>query len=124
MRTFNVARGFTLVEVLVALVLMAMLATMAWQGVDGMVRARDISQENAEHTLRLTTVLGAVGAGPAVAVRQPHGAGAAFDGATLRLMRVTPRALQVVVWSLRDGVGGAGPARASRRASSCSRRGW
>ena len=33
-------RGFTLVEVLVALLIMAVMATMAWQGVDGIVRAR------------------------------------------------------------------------------------
>ena len=37
-------RGFTLVEVLVALVVMATLAVMAWQGVDGIVRTRDASQ--------------------------------------------------------------------------------
>ena len=34
------ARGFTLVEVLVALLVMAVMAGMAWQGVDGIVRSR------------------------------------------------------------------------------------
>ena len=55
------ARGFTLVEVLVALVTRGMLdhgrAAMAWQGVDGIVRARDISQAQLERTLRLNTVI-------------------------------------------------------------------
>lgn len=98
------ARGFTLVEVLVALLIMAILAAMGWQGVDGMIRARDISQSTAERTLRLTTVvaqweqdLASVydsGAVPAIG----------FDGASLRLTRITPEGVQVVVWSLREGM--------------------
>jgi prepilin-type N-terminal cleavage/methylation domain-containing protein len=35
------APGFTLVEVLVALAVMAVIAGMAWQGIDAMVRSRD-----------------------------------------------------------------------------------
>ncbi|MDO8376410.1 MAG: prepilin-type N-terminal cleavage/methylation domain-containing protein, partial [Aquabacterium sp.] len=35
-------QGFTLVEVLVALVIMAVIAVMGWQGVDSMARSRDI----------------------------------------------------------------------------------
>jgi general secretion pathway protein J len=38
-------RGFTLVEVLVALVVMAVLASMAWQGIDGIARSRTIADE-------------------------------------------------------------------------------
>jgi general secretion pathway protein J len=49
--------GFTLVEVLVALMVMALMATMAWQGVDGIVRTRDGSQRQLEQTLRLQTVI-------------------------------------------------------------------
>ncbi|HOY36905.1 MAG TPA: prepilin-type N-terminal cleavage/methylation domain-containing protein [Piscinibacter sp.] len=94
-------RGFTLVEVLVALVIMALMAGMAWQGVDGIVRTRDASQKQLEQTLRLNTVLaqwqtdlGAVqdtGAVPPLV----------FDGATLRLTRSVPDGVQVVVWSMR-----------------------
>ncbi len=50
-------RGFTLVEVLVALVIMAIMSLMAWQGVDGIVRARDSNQVRLEQTLRLETVI-------------------------------------------------------------------
>ena len=50
-------RGFTLVEVLVALLIMAVLSAMAWQGIDGIVRARDMSQAQMERTLRLNTVI-------------------------------------------------------------------
>ena len=39
--------GFTLVEVLVALVIMAVLAGMAWRGVDGMARSRSASNDAA-----------------------------------------------------------------------------
>src|SRR4030095_12528281 len=51
------SRGFTLVEVLVALVIMAIMSLMAWEGVDGIVRARDANQVRLEQTLRLETVI-------------------------------------------------------------------
>jgi len=51
------ARGFTLVEVLVALLVMAVMATMAWQGVDGIVRAKSASEGQVDRVLRLNTVL-------------------------------------------------------------------
>ena len=49
--------GFTLVEVLVALFIMAVLAGLAWRGVDALVRTRDGSKAAAEAVLRLGTVL-------------------------------------------------------------------
>ena len=49
--------GFTLVEVLVALLLMAILTAMAWQGLDGVLRAREASREVVARTTRLATVL-------------------------------------------------------------------
>ena len=49
--------GFTLVEVLVALLLMAILTAMAWQGLDGVLRARDASRESIDRSTRLSTVL-------------------------------------------------------------------
>ena len=97
-------RGFTLVEVLVALFVMSLLAVMAWQGVDGMVRARDASQQRLERALRLNTVL--------AQWQQDLGSlqddrvipsGLSFNGASLQLTRRTPTGLQLVVWSLRGG---------------------
>jgi len=94
-------RGFTLVEVLVALMVMALLAVMAWQGVDGIVRTRQRSQARLDEVLRMNTVLAQwekdldhvqeTGAVPALA----------FDGATLRLTRRTDEGVQVVAWTLR-----------------------
>ena len=51
------ARGFTLVEVLVALFVMALMATMAWQGVDGVLRSRDSGRDSVDRTMRLATVM-------------------------------------------------------------------
>ena len=50
-------RGFTLVEVLVALSIMAVIAGMAWQGLEAMVRSRDAAQTSADATLRTGTAL-------------------------------------------------------------------
>ncbi len=102
-------RGFTLVEVLVALVVMAIMAGMAWQGVDGIVRTRDASQARLERTLRLNTVI-AQWDQDLASIQDTAVVPQALscDGATVRLTRRTPGGLQVVAWSLRpDDSGGA-----------------
>lgn len=95
--------GFTLVEVLVALVVMAVLAGMAWQGVDGMLRARGASQVAVDDSMRLATVvtqweqdIGAIfdTGGTVPPLR--------FDGRTLTLTRAAPDGVYVVAWSVRD----------------------
>ncbi|MDP9046061.1 MAG: prepilin-type N-terminal cleavage/methylation domain-containing protein [Pseudomonadota bacterium] len=101
--------GFTLVEVLVAMLVMAVMAVMSWQGVDGIVRSRSASQGRLEQTLRLNTVmaqwdqdLASIQDGK---VPTPP---LQCDGTSVRLVRRTPDGLQVVVWSLRpDDSGGA-----------------
>ena len=102
-RSATPSRGFTLVEVLVALLIMAVIAAMGWQGVSGMVRARDIGAAASERTLRLSTVvaqweqdLGAIYDSPLVP-------GISFDGASLRLVRRSEGGVQLVVWALHDG---------------------
>jgi general secretion pathway protein J len=97
------ARGFTLVEVLVALVVMSLLAVMAWQGVDAMVRARDASQRRLEAALRLNTALAQWQQDIASLQETPAVPGLNFDGASLQLTRRTPAGLQLIVWSLREG---------------------
>lgn len=94
-------RGFTLVEVLVALLVLSIMAAMAWQGVDGIVRTRDASQRQLEQTLRLQTVLAQWQTD--LAAVQDTGAvpPLVFDGATLRMTRGTPDGMQVVAWSLK-----------------------
>ena len=93
-------RGFTLVEVLVALSIMAVLATMAWQGVDGIVRARDISQAQMERTLRLNTVIAQWDQDMQSVYDSAVVPALAFDGSTVRLARTAPGGVQMVAWSL------------------------
>ncbi|HUP08128.1 MAG TPA: prepilin-type N-terminal cleavage/methylation domain-containing protein [Caldimonas sp.] len=107
------ARGFTLVEVLVALAIMAVMAGMAWRGVDGIVRARDASQTRIEQSLRLDSVI-AQWEQDVSAVQDSAAASAAAavpaiscDGSTLRITRRVDDGLQVVAWALRpDGTSG------------------
>ena len=101
--------GFTLVEVLVALTVMAVLAGLAWRGVDGMVRARDATAQAVDRAARLNTILAqwqqdfdALHDSGVVPALQ-------FDGRTLRLTRRVDSGPQgggvaVVAWSLADGV--------------------
>jgi general secretion pathway protein J len=50
-------RGFTLIEVMVALVVMSVLALMSWQGVSGMASAQTITQARSDEVLLLQTAL-------------------------------------------------------------------
>lgn len=109
--------GFTLIEVLVAMTIMSLLAIMAWQGVDSIVRTRDFSQSRLDQTLRLNSVLAqweqdltsiqetrvpeqSRGSQNPSTVTLPA---LSFDGNTLRLIRKTNLGLQWVNWSLRAG---------------------
>jgi general secretion pathway protein J len=101
------ARGFTLVEVMVALAVMAMMSLMAWQGVSGIVRTREISEEALERTLRLETVVAQWEQDLASLQATPEVPPLLCDGQSVRLTRRTETGLQVVVWSLRPTDDGA-----------------
>jgi general secretion pathway protein J len=104
------ARGFTLVEVLVSLLVMAVMAALAWQGLDGVHRARAFSQARLEQTLRLNTVLAQweqdllnlQDTNPTPSQPGPVPV-LLMQGTSLRLVRRAGDGLQVVAWSLRDG---------------------
>jgi general secretion pathway protein J len=101
-RTARSQSGFTLVEVLVALSLMAVLAGMAWQGLDGIARARTVSQAHVEQTLQLNTVLAQWEQDLQSVFDTNLVPALAFDGATVRMVRRRDEGLQVVAWSLRE----------------------
>jgi general secretion pathway protein J len=90
--------------VLVALLIMAVLATMAWQGIDGIARSRTTAQSRMEQTLRLSAVL-AQWEYDLKALHDTHGAvpALAFDGAAARMVRRTEGGVQLVTWSVRGG---------------------
>ena len=96
-------RGFTLVEVLVALVVMALMALLAWRGLDGLITSRNIAQEHLDQSTRLQAVLSQweldVRAVQDTTIVPPLG----YDGATMRLTRQQPTGMQVVAWSVRNG---------------------
>ena len=93
--------GFTLVEVLVALLILETLAAMSWQGIDAMLRSREVSQQRLEQQLRLQAAVAQWEAD--LAELQDSGIVPAlqFDGASLRLTRRAEGGLQLIVWSLR-----------------------
>jgi general secretion pathway protein J len=97
-------RGFTLAEVLVAVALLALLATMSWRGVSSMAEARLTSEARVNETLRMGTVIAQweqdLQQLQDTDLVQPDAL--AFDGATLRLVRRSAEGLQVVAWSLRE----------------------
>lgn len=99
------AAGFTLVEVLVAMLILAVLATTAWKGMDAIRSAREIADGNLKRTLRLQAVMTQFDADMAQIIETkliPAGA-VQFDGANLRATRKTATGVQVVVWFLRRG---------------------
>ncbi len=98
---FSRHRGFTLIEVLVAIVVMAIMSLMAWQGVDGIVRARDSNQTRLEQTLRMETVIAQWEQDLASLQESTAVPALTCDGQTLRLTRRAEGGLQVVAWSLR-----------------------
>ncbi len=98
-------RGFTLVEVLVALGIMATLAVMGWQGIEGIVRTRDASQARLDHTLRLGTVLAQWEQDLASLQETDAVPALSYDGKTLRLTRRTDDGVQLVAWSLTSATG-------------------
>ena len=97
-RARTAGTGFTLVEVLVALLIMAVIAAMGWQGVSAMARAREIGSATSERVLRLSALVGQWEQDLAAVYDSPQVPGLSFDGASLRLVRRLDDGVAVVVW--------------------------
>ncbi|MBP8270918.1 MAG: prepilin-type N-terminal cleavage/methylation domain-containing protein [Sphaerotilus sp.] len=97
------AAGFTLIEVLVSLFILALMSAMAWQGVDAIARSRESTQARMDRLLRLQSVLAQWEADVQAVVDTQVVPGLNFDGATLRMTRRQPEGMQVVAWTLRSG---------------------
>ena len=95
--------GFTLVEVMVALMIMAILAAMAFRGMEALVRAKNAALLSTDRTLKLNTGMSQFEYDISQVIDskvlpQPI----MFDGATLRIARRTPDGIQLVLWTLQD----------------------
>jgi general secretion pathway protein J len=80
-------RGFTLVELLVALFAMSLLALLAWRGLDGMVRARTVTESHADEVLTLQTGLAQWAADLDHIEALPNMKAIEWNGRVLRLTR-------------------------------------
>jgi len=101
------ARGFTLVELLVSLFVLALMAGLSWRGLDGMMRARQQVEARADEVLALHTGLAQWDADlDAIASFAPTPA-IEWNGRVLRLTRQSSLAaadgMRVVGWTRREG---------------------
>lgn len=107
MASRRAGRGFTLVELLVALFAMALLAVMSWRGLDGMTRAQAITSARADEVLTLQVGLAQWGADLDAITQLPGTTALDWNGRVLRLTRrdTTDPAAGVLVaaWTQRDG---------------------
>lgn len=83
----RIARGFTLVELLVALFAMAVLAVLSWRGLEGMVRAQSQLQARADQVLALQLGLAQWNADLQALEPLPQVTALDWNGETLRLVR-------------------------------------
>ena len=101
------ARGFTLVELLVSLFAMALLAGLSWRGLDGMMRARQVTEARADEVLALQTGLAQWTADLDAIVEYPPARALEWNGRVLRLTRrssLSPTdGARVVGWARREG---------------------
>ena len=97
------SRGFTLVEVMVALLVMSLMAVLAWRGLDALLTSRDVAQRHLDQSARLQSVIEQWELDLKSLQDSTVVPALAFDGATLRVTRRQNGGMQVVAWSVRDG---------------------
>lgn len=103
-------RGFTLVELLVALFALSLLAMLSWRGIDGMVRAREQTRARADDVQALQVGLAQWTADLDALATVPQMSSVDWNGRVFRLLREAPadpaRGVVVVGWSRRTDAAG------------------
>ncbi len=109
------ARGFTLVELLVAIVVMSMLALLSWRSLDGMTRTQTLTQQRADDLLRMQAAMGQWAADLDALIDTGEVNALDFNGQVLRMTRrdsgetgLDSRGIRVVAWTRLTGVALAG----------------
>lgn len=103
-------RGFTLVELLVALVVLALMAVLSWRGLDGMVRAQAQTRERSQQVQVVQIALAQWTTDLEALVQLPQATALDWNGRVLRLTRNAPASqsggIVVVAWARRtDALG-------------------
>ncbi len=103
-------KGFTLIEMLIAITLMAVLAGLSWRGIDGLMRTREVTQTRVNQVAVMQTVLAQWQADlDALQTSSVSVSGLQWDGRVLRMVRRASNwrtdgsdpGLWVVGWTLR-----------------------
>lgn len=111
MRARRASRGFTLVELLVALFALSLLAVLSWRGLDGMTRAQALTETRADEVLTLQVGLAQWSADLDAVMQLPQFTALDWNGRVLRMTRRGTAAVTdgvvVVGWTRRtvNGVG-------------------
>lgn len=108
-RSHSLARGFTLVELLVALVAMALMALMSWRGLDSMLRSQQYTQAHTDAHAVLQTALAQWNADLDGLMALDNTQAIVWDGQTLRMTRrftaAPAEGALVVAWARRASQG-------------------
>ena len=100
------ARGFTLIELMVAIAVMGLMALLSWRGLDGMVRAQEQTRQRADQLLVLQAALGQWGTDLDALLPMPHTIPIDWDGQVLRMTRQGQASSMdgalVVAWARRN----------------------
>lgn len=100
------ARGFTLIELMVAISVLALVAVLSWRGLDGMVRAQEQTRARADEVLALQAGLAQWTADLDAVIELPQAQAIDWDGRGLRLVRRAQigaaETVEVVAWTRRN----------------------
>ena len=109
LRPFSRAQGFTLVELMVAIAVMALLALVSWRGLDSMVRSQETIRARNEQQIVLQTVIAQWNADLEALMPLEHAQVIDWDGQVLLMTRKSSAAVDdgavVVAWARRQTAG-------------------